>query len=74
VTEAVAERYEVVYEPEAEGGYHVFCPALTGCHSYGTTKAEARNKIEEAIVLWLETAAELGIPIPDRDTVTITLQ
>jgi predicted RNase H-like HicB family nuclease len=74
VAEAVAERYEVVYEPEAEGGYHVFCPALKGCHSYGATKSEARENIKEAIVLWLETATELGIPIPDRDTVTITPQ
>ena len=71
MTEAITERYEVVFEPEADGGYHVFCPALKGCHSYGATKSEARENIKEAAVLWLETAAELGLEIPDRDTVTI---
>jgi predicted RNase H-like HicB family nuclease len=63
--------FEIVYEPEAGGGYHVLCPALKGCHSYGRTKAEARRNISEAIELWLETAAEIGIPLPERETVAV---
>jgi predicted RNase H-like HicB family nuclease len=65
------ESFEVVLEPEEAGGYHVYAPALKGCHSYGTTKEQALASIAEAISLWLESAGELGIPIPERDTVTV---
>ena len=65
--------FEVVLEPETAGGYHVYAPALKGCHSYGSTRAEALKNIAEAICLWLESARELGITIPERDTVTVTL-
>lgn len=54
-------QFEAVFEPEEEGGYHVYVPALKGCHSYGKTKEEARAMIAEAIDLWLESAKELGI-------------
>lgn len=56
--------FEVVLEPEEDGGYHVYAPSLKGCHSYGATKEEALRNIAEAISLWLESAKELGIPIP----------
>lgn len=60
------ESFEVILEPEEEGGYHVFAPALKGCHSYGASKEEALANIAEAISLWLEGAKELGIPVPAR--------
>jgi len=59
---SVVQRFEVVFEPEEEGGYHVSCPALKGCHSFGRTKEEARQKIAQAIQLWLESAAEPHLP------------
>lgn len=65
------ENFEVILEPEKAGGYHVFCPALKGCHSYGSTKEEALEKIKEAIELWLESAKELGISIPERELISI---
>ncbi|MBM3119102.1 MAG: type II toxin-antitoxin system HicB family antitoxin [Chloroflexi bacterium] len=71
---ATVESFEVVLEPEEEGGYHVYTPSLKGCHSYGSTKEEALRNIAKAIALWLESARELGIPIPERDTVTIRVE
>jgi predicted RNase H-like HicB family nuclease len=68
---ATVESFEVVLEPEEEGGFHVYTPALKGCHSYGATREEALVNIAEAISLWLESAKELGIPVPRRDTVKI---
>ena len=65
------QNFEVVLEPEDEGGYHVFCPALKGCHSYGATKEEALEKIKEAIELWLESARELGIKLPEREIISV---
>jgi predicted RNase H-like HicB family nuclease len=68
----VVQRFEVIFEPEEEGGYHVYVPALKGCHSHGATREEARENIIEAIELWLESARELGIAIPDRETVEVS--
>jgi predicted RNase H-like HicB family nuclease len=68
------ENFEVVLEPEEEGGYHVYTPSLKGCHSYGSTKEEALKNIAEAIALWLESTKELGIAIPERDTVTVKVE
>jgi len=65
------QNFEVILEPEDEGGYHVFCPALKGCHSYGATKEEALEKIKEAIELWLESARELGIKLPEREIISV---
>ncbi len=63
--------FEVILEAEEEGGYHIFCPALKGCHSYGLTKEEALANIKEAIQLWMESAKELGIPLPEREIISL---
>lgn len=66
------QRFEVVFEPDEDGGFHVYVPALKGCHSWGSTREEAREHVKEAIELWLDTARAQGIPIPDRETVEIS--
>lgn len=33
--------YTVLLEKESDGGYHVFCPILKGCHSQGDSFEEA---------------------------------
>jgi len=53
--------FEVILEPEEVGGYHVYCPILKGCHSYGASKEEALKNIKEVVELWLESARELGL-------------
>ncbi|MHB8376842.1 MAG: type II toxin-antitoxin system HicB family antitoxin [Dehalococcoidia bacterium] len=53
-------QFEVLIEPD-EDGFHVWCPALKGCHSFGLTKDEALENIKEAIEGWIEGADELGI-------------
>jgi predicted RNase H-like HicB family nuclease len=73
VKKTLVQSFEVVLEPESKGGYHIYTPALKGCHSYGSTREEALKNIAEAIELWLESAKELGIPIPERDRVTVKM-
>ncbi len=68
----LVQRFEAVFEPDEDGGFHVYVPALKGCHSWGATREEARAHVVEAIELWLESAREKSIPIPDRETVEIT--
>lgn len=47
-------KFKVILEPQKEGGYTVYVPALPGCISEGDTKEEALRNIKEAIELYLE--------------------
>ncbi len=58
-------RYTVIIEPEEGGGYHIYCPALRGCHSYGDTVEEALANIRDAISGYLESLRKEGEPIPE---------
>ena len=40
-------------------------PELENCHTHGATPEEAIRNAKEAIDLWLETAREQGIPVPE---------
>lgn len=63
----MAHRYTVIYEKEDEGGYHVFCPILPGCHTQSETIEEGTRNIREAIELYLQSLLEDGLPIPVED-------
>ena len=39
-------------------------PELPGCLAHGDTREEALASITEAMDLWIDTARELGRPIP----------
>src|SRR3989338_3289732 len=60
-------RFHVVLEPERDGGYSVFVPALPGCASQGETEQEAMANIQEAIALYLEGLVADRQPIPADD-------
>ncbi|QTA93589.1 type II toxin-antitoxin system HicB family antitoxin [Desulfonema magnum] len=44
---------------QSDEGFAISCPSLPGCHSQGKTEQEALENIREAIILWLETFADL---------------
>jgi predicted RNase H-like HicB family nuclease len=54
---------ELVFEPEEEGGYHVYAPDLPGLHSQGETLDEAIANGQEALELYVEGLREEGRPI-----------
>jgi predicted RNase H-like HicB family nuclease len=54
-------RFTVIFENEDEGGYHVFCPTLPGCHTQSETVEEGIASIREAIRLYCESAAEEAV-------------
>jgi predicted RNase H-like HicB family nuclease len=60
-------RFTVIFEKEDEGGYHVFCPTLPGCHTQSETIEEGIRNIREAIQLYVETLIEDGLPVPTED-------
>lgn len=62
-------RYTVILEAETEGGFHVWCPALKGCHSQGESQEEALTNIREAITVYLESVQADGLALPTDVTV-----
>jgi predicted RNase H-like HicB family nuclease len=57
-------QYTVVFEREADGGYHAFCPALPGCHSEGDTLDQALANVREAIGVYIESLIAHHEPLP----------
>ena len=57
--------FTVFFEPAAEGGYVVTCPALPGLVTEGDTPAEARKMARDAIRAYLESLRKDGEPIPN---------
>jgi antitoxin HicB len=56
--------FTVFFEPAAEGGYVVTCPALPGLATEGDMLAEARRMAKDAIRAYLESLRKDGEPIP----------
>jgi len=62
----------VVYE-KGKKNYGGFAPDVPGCGSMGNTLEEVRANLREALQLYMDTSAELGFPLPDPTTSTVTL-
>lgn len=59
-------RYElIIYWSNEDSAFIVEAPELPGCMADGATYAEAIANIEVVIGEWIETARELGRPIPE---------
>ena len=63
-------RYRVILEPDPDGGYAVWVPALPGCVSQGETREDALANIREAIQCYIESALKHGESLPDESTMT----
>jgi len=57
-------KYRIVMEPQPDGGYTVYVPALPGCISEGDSRNEAIANIREAIALYRESMADRDLPAP----------
>ena len=59
-------RYElIIFWDDSDRIFVVDVPELPGCMAHGDTKSEAITQAEAAIDLWIETAKEDGIAIPE---------
>jgi predicted RNase H-like HicB family nuclease len=54
---------EFVFEPQDEGGYHVYAPELPGLHTQGESLEEASENAREALALYVEGLREDGRPL-----------
>lgn len=62
----------VVYE-KGRKNYGGFAPDVPGCISLGDTLDEIRANLLEALQLYMDTAAELGYPLPEPTSSTVTV-
>jgi predicted RNase H-like HicB family nuclease len=59
-------KYEIViYWSEEDRAYIAEVPELSGCAADGVTYSEALANVAVVIQEWVETARELGRPIPE---------
>lgn len=59
-------KYEIIlYWSEEDGAIIAEVPELPGCMADGWTYEEALRNVEKIIEEWIETARELGRPIPE---------
>ena len=59
-------RYEVIiYWSDEDQAFIAEVPELAGCMADGQTYQEALNNAQGVIDEWIETAKELGRPIPE---------
>jgi len=65
----------LLYQPDNKGWWFTSVKELQGCHTQGKTLEQARNRIEEAIELFIddlssiELVDEVVLPKPERELV-----
>ncbi len=65
-------KYAVIIE-QAATGFSAYVPDLPGCIATGATKAQVRQRIQEAVEIHLKSMMEDGDPIPEpREQVDMT--
>jgi predicted RNase H-like HicB family nuclease len=68
--------YKVVYDRDESGAWTAKVPSVPGCHSYGRTIEQARERVREALDLWVRDAStaylvdEVRLPARLRASVT----
>jgi predicted RNase H-like HicB family nuclease len=61
---AESSEIEFVFEPQEDGGYHVYAPDLPGLHTEGDTLDEAADNAAEALALYVEGLRDDGLGLP----------
>lgn len=57
--------YPIELIPDEDGYWFARIPLLEGCMTNGESREDALAMIDDAKLLWLETALELGKTIPE---------
>jgi antitoxin HicB len=60
--------YTIELTPDTDGYWFAEIPLLEGCVTNGESREDALVMIDDAKRAWLETALELGLPIPEPES------
>ncbi len=66
-------QFNVIFRPEAEGGFTAIVPALPGCISYGKDLAHAKDMITDAITGYLVSLKKHRQSMPSDEGSFVTL-
>ena len=73
--------FKATLQEEEDGRWSAWVDALPGCATWGYTRAEAFEALQEGTELYLECMLEYGDPIPDSEapglgesSVTVTIE
>ncbi|MBI2003374.1 MAG: type II toxin-antitoxin system HicB family antitoxin [Parcubacteria group bacterium] len=67
--------YNLIFQPEPEGGFTVTVPALPGCITFGKTLKEAKVMAADAIKAYVASLTKDNEPIPtDKDSFIATVE
>lgn len=55
----------VLYWSNQDGVYVAEVPELPGCMAHGDTQQSALDHVQQAMDLWIDTARDLGRPVPE---------
>jgi predicted RNase H-like HicB family nuclease len=73
-TRDLMHKYEIIIQwSDEDEAYVADVPELPGCMAHGSTYEAAAANVNEAIQLWIDTAKEIGDPIPESKGQRLTL-
>ena len=55
----------ILWWSDEDGAFVAYAPDLPGCMAHGDDEESALRNINDAMVFWIDTAKELGEPIPE---------
>ncbi len=59
-------KYEIIiYWSNEDSVFVAEVPELPGCMAHGDTQAAALTNANDAVQLWIDTAYEDGVPVPE---------
>ena len=59
-------KYEIIiYWSNLDGAFIAEVPELPGCMAHGATQSKALREVKVAMKLWLDTAKQDGITVPE---------
>lgn len=59
--------YTIDLIPDEDGYWFARIPLLEGCMTNGNSREDALAMLDDAKKLWLETALQIGKPIPEPE-------
>ena len=66
--------YNVIFQPELEGGFTALVPSLPGCVTYGKDLNEAKRMIKDAVRGYVASLKKHNEPIPsDSESFVATI-
>lgn len=73
-------KYRIVFERESDGRWTVEVPEVPGCHTYGRTIDQARDRVREALSLFVDNAEkaqfdeQINLPDAARRSIRVAKQ